>query len=176
MAWVTFQNTQSVDRTLHPTSVGARLRVKDAGEHARSLLLLHAAGQNRWLTAKWELYQLFLAAAFFCVMLFGSREDKFTLLGVLVLLGIVAMQRFLITPEWIALGGQLDFPMGDQTADQNRYWVTQTAHRAVEWTKNGLILLLAGQMIFSRKRSGRSRDSRGKLDRVDESYYRGVNR
>ena len=109
-------------------------------------------------------------------MLFGSREEKFTLLGMLIMLVLVALQRFLLTPEANALGRIIDFAPSAQVPDQNRFWITSMAHTGVEVAKNGLALLLVAQMIFSRQRSGRSRDSRRKLDRVDEPYYRSVNR
>ena len=137
---------------------------------------MHAAEENRRLSARWELYQVFFGSFFFCVMLFGSREDKFALLGVLVMILLVALQRFLLTPELHALGRLIDFSPSPSAPDQNRFWITNMAHIGVEVAKDGLALLLAAQMIFSRKRSGRSRDTRRKLDRVDEPYYRSVNR
>jgi hypothetical protein len=176
VAWVTAQNLASADRVMAESEPAIRLRLKPFGQEAAVILKFQAAEQNRYLYSKWELYQLFLGAGFFCVMLFASREDKFTLLGMLVMLVLVALQRFLLTPELHVLGRLVDLSPVAQTPEHNRFWITNIAHIGVEVVKDGLALVLAGQMIFSRKRSGRSRDSRRKLDRVDEPYYRGVNR
>jgi hypothetical protein len=178
MAWVTTQNLKSVDRMVAgPDNTVARLRVKALGEEAQQLLRYQSAEQNRWLYGKWELIQLLAGTGFFCIMLFGSREDKLVLLGIIILLLLVGLQRFFITPEVNALGRLVDSaPKPGQSPDYNRFWITHMAHSGVEGLKGLLQLLLAGQMVFSRKRSGRSRDSRRKLDRVDEPYYRSVNR
>ena len=176
MAWVTSQNLASVDRVVANGDPGIRLRLKPFGQEAGAILKLHTAEQNRWLYSRWEIYQLFLGTVFFCVMLFGSREDKFVLLGVLVMLVLVALQRFLLTPELHALGRLIDYAPTISGPDQNRFWVTNMAHIGVEVVKCALALLLTAQMVFSRKRSGRSRDARRKLDRVDEPNYRSVNR
>src|SRR3954469_3085079 len=109
MAWGGSANRASADRVLSSSDPAVRLRLKPLGDETRAMLTFHAAEANRWLYSKWELYQLFLGSIFFCVMLFGSREDKFTLLGVLVLLVLVALQRFLLTPEVNALGRLTDF-------------------------------------------------------------------
>ncbi len=176
VAWVASQNLALADRVVSEGEPAIRLRLKPFGQEAGAILKFHAAEQNRWLYSKWELYQLFFGSFFFCVMLFGSREDKFALLGVLVMLLLVALQRFLLTPELHALGRLIDFSPTAQAPDQKRFWITNMAHIGVEVLKGGLALLLTAQMVFSRKRSGRSRDTRRKLDRVDEPYYRSVNR
>src|SRR4051812_95920 len=176
MAWVASQNLASADRVLSGSDPSVRLRLKPFGEEARAILTFQAAEENRWLYGKWELFQFLMGSAFFCVMLFGSREDKFTLLGVLVMTLLVALQRFLLTPEMTALGRITDFAAVTQTPDHNQLWITSLAHTGVEIAKGALALVLTAQMVFSRKRSGRSRDSRRKLDRVDEANYRSVNR
>ncbi len=151
--------------------------MKPLGDEARVILRYQASEQNRYYFAKWEVIQLFLGSIFFCVMLFGSREDKFTLLGVVLLLVLVAVQRFILTPEITALGRLIDFvPADQQSPERSRFWITHSAYAAVEVGKWVLTLVLAGQMVFSRKRSGRSRDSRSELNRIDEANYRGVNR
>jgi hypothetical protein len=177
MAWVATQNFRSVDRLLSHENPTATIRLKPFGADARAILRFQAAEQNRWYFRKWETIQLLAGFAFFVLMLFGSREDKFILLGVLVLLALVALQRFLLTPEVTALGRMIDFLPSDQPSpERNRFWVTHTAYSGVEVGKWVLTLFLAGRMVFSRKRSGRSRDSRREFNRVDKTDYRGVNR
>lgn len=177
MAFVATQSFQSVDRLLSHDNPQATVRLKPFGAEARVLLRYQAAEQNRWYFQTWETFQLVFGFLFFAVMLFGSREDKFILLGALFLLLVVALQKFFLTPEVTALGRTLDFlPPDVQTPERNRFWVLHTAYSGIEAGKWLLTMFLAGRMVFSRKRSGRSRDSRRQLNRVDKADYGGVNR
>jgi hypothetical protein len=177
MAWVASQSRNEVDRLFSRVDPVATLNLKPLGENGPRLLRYTAAEQNRSHERQWEWIQLIAGGAFLLIMLFGSREDKFILLGLFVLLLVVALQRFLITPELTALGRLLDFaPPNELLPDRNRYWIVETAFTAVEAGKWAILLILTGQMVFSRKRSGRSRDARRKLDRVDKPDYRGVYR
>jgi hypothetical protein len=176
MAWVSSQNLKEIDRLLSGENPVARLNLKPLGTEGVAILRYTASEQIRWYYGKWETIQLVGGGAFLLIMLFGSREDYFILLGLLVLVGIVILQKFLITPELTALGRMTDFPQNFQAPEANRYGVVRTAHWGVEAAKWALMLFLTGQMVFSRKRSGRSRDSRRKLDGVDKADHRRVYR
>lgn len=177
MAFVATQNFASVDRVLSGENPAATLRLKPLGDEARMVLRYQASEQNRWYFRNWETFQFLFGSFFFCVMLFGSREDKFTLLGVLVMLLLAALQRFVLTPEITALGRSIDFvPASQSSPDRNQFWIAHTAYAGVEALKWALALFLTGRMVFSRKRSGRSRDSRRDLNRVDKADYRGIDR
>jgi hypothetical protein len=177
MAWTANQNLKSVDRLLSREDPVATLNLKPLGDHGSTILRYTASEQNRWHRAKWETIQVIAGGVFLLTMLFGSREDKFILLGFLVLILVVLLQKYLISPELTALGRLTDFaPTNEPSPDRNRFWVVQTAYTGVEMGKWALMLLLTGQMVFSRKRSGRSRDVRRKLDGVDKPDYRRVYR
>jgi hypothetical protein len=177
MAWVATQNFHEVDRLLSREDPAATFRLKPLGNDARSILRYQASEMNRWLFQSWENVQVVFGTAFFFVMLFGSRENKFVLGGVLIMLLLVVAQRFLITPELIALGRTIDFvPPEAVSPDRQKFWVVHTAYSGVEVLKWVLALMLTGQMVFSRKRSGRSRDSRRELNSIDKPNYGRVNR
>jgi len=177
MAWVATQNFREVDRLLSRADPVATLRLKPLGADARMTLRYQASEQNRRLFSTWETVQILLGASFLLLMLFGSRENKFTLFGGLLLVLLVLVQKFGLTPELIALGRMIDFvPPEIKSPDRSKFWVIHSAYSGVELLKWVLILGLAGRMVFSRQRSGRSRDSRREVDRVDKPNYRGVNR
>ena len=177
MAWVATQNFRQVDRLLSREDPTATLRLKPLGANARPILRYQASEQNRWYFQKWETIQIIYGAFFFFVMLFGSRENKFVLLGVLLMIVLVMVQKFLITPEVTALGRMIDFvPPEQHSPERNRFWILHSAYTGVELGKWAVALLLTAQMVFSRKRSGRSRDSRRELNSVDKADYRRVNR
>src|SRR3954462_14937114 len=81
MAWVATQNFREVDRLLSREDPAATLRLQPLGAEARTILRYHASEMNRWLFRNWEIVQLVFGTAFFFVMLFGSRENKFVLSG-----------------------------------------------------------------------------------------------
>ncbi len=177
MALVAYQNLREVDRLFSRENPSATLRLKQLGPEARTILRYEASEQNRRGISEWGVAQIIGGGLFFLVMLFGSREDKFLLSGILLMVLLAVLQRSLITPELTALGRALDFaPTGQHSVDQDSYQAVQIAYFGVEGAKGILALLLTGKMVFSRKRSGRSRDSRREFDRVDKSDYRGVYR
>src|SRR4051812_4072938 len=103
MAYVATQNFRGVDRLLSGGNPAAASRLKPLGPQARMLLRYQASEMNRWLFRAWENTQLVGGTVFFFVLLFGSRENKLVLTGILLALGLVLLQRLLITPEIVAL-------------------------------------------------------------------------
>jgi len=175
MAWVATQNFRIADRLAERATPAARLELKVMGPNARTLLRYQASEDNRALFHDWEVAQLLLGTGFFLLMLFGSRESKVLLCGIVLLLVLTAFERFVLTPAVTAQGRVLDFvTAGQQTGDRNQFWVLHSAYVGVELGKWALTLSLAAQMVFSRRRSGRSRDARSELDLVNKANYRRV--
>jgi len=176
MAWVATESFHEVDRLLSHTDPTATLHYQPLGDEARPLMRFQASEFNRHLFSVWESCQLGFGLAFFAAMLFWSHENKLVLGGILVLLVLTALQKFLFSPEILALGRTLDFtgPNLNQP-ERNQFWIAHTAYTAVEVTKWLIALLLTARMVFSSSRSGRSRDSRHKFDRVDKRDHRSVN-
>jgi hypothetical protein len=176
VAWMAIENLRSADHLESAALPVARLELKAMGPKAQTLLRYHASEENRSLYRDWETAQLAIGAGFFLVMLFGSREDQFLLGGLALLVALVALEWFVVTPALSGQGRVLDFVPPDQGAQgRNQLWVLQTAHLGIEAAKALLTLALAARMVFSRKRSGRSRDARRQLNMVDKANHRGVN-
>jgi len=176
MAWVATEGFHDVDRLLSHTNPTATLHYQPLGEDARPLMRFQASELNRYLFHNWENVQLAIGLAFFVLMLFWSHENKLVLLGILVLLLLTAAQRFLLSPEITALGRIIDFAAATENLqERNQFWIAHTAYAAVEVTKWVIALALTTRMVFSSKRSGRSRDARHKLDRVDKRDHGSVN-
>lgn len=175
MAWVATQNFREVDRLLSGEDPAATLRLKPLGPQARFTMRYQASEMNRWLFRKWEVAQLIFGTAFLFLVLFGSRESKFVLAGVVLTLLLVLVQHLLITPELIGLGRLIDFvPPEARSPDRQKFWVMHTAYSGVEGAKWLLGLALTGKLVFAMDR-GRSRHSRRELDSIDKSDYRRVN-
>lgn len=177
MAWVSRQNPKEVDRLFSGEASIATLNLRSLGPSEAAVLRYVAAEQVRWYFVHWENVQAIGGFVFLLILLFGSREDKVTLFGLTGLVLVVLLQKFLITPELIGLGRLNDLAQNGQPhPDASRYWVVHKAYWGVEATKWAIIAVLCGLTIFSTARSGRSRDVRNKLDRVDKPDYRRVNR
>jgi hypothetical protein len=175
MTLVAVQNLRSVDRLLAEPPSAAAQQIKALGGPAGARLLLrYAAGeQNRWYFETWDTAQLGLAVGVFFILLFGSREGKFTLAVALGAVAVVAFQRFALTPDIVATGRTLDFIPPDFAAPgRPRFQVLHTVYSGVEIFKWGLIALLAGRFLFERKR--RSGNTRKKVDVVDKTDHRHI--
>jgi hypothetical protein len=176
VAWLTRVNLKMADHLESHARPAARLELKARGANAAALARYQAAEENREFRRVWEIAQLILGCGFFGLMLFGSRESKFLLAGILLLILVVALERFIMTPAITARGRLLDFSVPEAAwGESNRYRVLEISYGAVEGVKWLLTAILAGRLVFSRKGSGRSRDSRRQLDRVDKANYRSVN-
>jgi hypothetical protein len=176
MAWVATQNFRQVDRMLSGQIPGATPRVKALGPQARTTMRYQASETNRWLFDHWEICQLLLGTIFFFVVLFGSRENKFVLAGVLLTLLLVVVQHFVLTPELLGLGRVIDFvPPDAPSPDRQQFWVAHNAYSGIEGAKWLLAVALIGKLVFSTERSGRSRHTRRELDNIDKADYRRVN-
>jgi hypothetical protein len=176
VAWLATANLKTADQLIDRASPTARLELKALGAAPQALLRYQASEENRANRRLWETAQLILGSVFFGLMLFGSRESKFLLGGILLLILLVALERFLVTPAVTAHWRLLDFAPGAAPGERSRYLVLETGYMAIEGAKWLLTVVLAGRIVFSRKGSGRSRDSRRQFDQVNKSDYSHINR
>jgi hypothetical protein len=175
MLWVAAESFSSVDRLLDRPHPVATAQFKALGRaDARLLLRYQVAEQNRWYFEVWETAQLFIGALFFFFLLFATRENKFALLLVLMMIVGVLGQCFLLTPRMIAVGRLIDFvPPAAASRERTQFSVLHGWYWGMELAKWALGLALAVRLILHR--SGRSRHSRQKVNMVDKANYRHVN-
>ncbi len=177
MAWVYFENSHTPDHILDSPNPSASVHFQSLGPAVTRLILQYEANeQNRNLMESWETYQLLLGAFFFFFLLFGTREDKFSLLIALIMVILSLVQRLLITPELVSVGRLSDFvPAGGYFPGRPQLPVIQSAHSAVELTKGVVGLLLGARMIFGRRRRS-DEEVRQELDLINKANYRHVDR
>lgn len=183
MTWVATEGFRGADRLLGEPNPTARLQFKtlDAQQNsgpnaARMLLRYQVSEQNRFYFESWEIVQVVLGSLLFFFMLFGTREDKYSLVGVLLMLSVTMVQRFLLTPEIVVLGRAMDFARDDAVSPQyGRFWMLHKAYVSVELTKWAIGLIAAGRLITGRHRSSR-RHVREQLDLVDKADHRHIDR
>jgi hypothetical protein len=154
MAMVATQNFHAVDRLLAKPAVPAAVELNKLGPvAARALLRYHSAELNRLYFETWENAELAIGLVLMLVLLFGSDESKWTLSLPLAMLTIALVQRFVLTPEIVALGRIIDFvPVSPPTEERNRFWVLHGVFTSLELLKWVLGLLLTARLVFRRRR------------------------
>ncbi|HLK69762.1 MAG TPA: hypothetical protein VKU19_40310 [Bryobacteraceae bacterium] len=176
--WITTESYRTVDRLLDQPNPAASLQFKVLGPATtRQLLTYQVAEQNRYYLETWETVELMLGCFFFFYLLFGTREDKFSLLmALLMLVGVVA-QRFFLTPEMNALGRISDFvPPETYVPHRRGLPVIQSAHHVIELAKLGIALLLSVWLLMGKGRRRSRSEVRQELDLIDKANYRHVDR
>jgi hypothetical protein len=177
MAWVVTESFDSVDRLLARPHPVASAQFKALGRaEARLLLRYQVSEENRWYFETWEGVQIIMGTIFFFFVLFATRENKFSLLMILLMIAAVSVQRFMLTPEMISLGRMFDFvPPDAPSGERTQFWVLDSWYFGVELGKWVLGLALAARLI-SQPRGRRSGDVRQEFDVVDKANHRHVDR
>jgi hypothetical protein len=175
MAWIAIDSFRSVDRMLASPSAAAELEIKKIGPAARALFRYQVAEQNGAWFEQWEWVQLIYGALLFMYLLFGTKLGKLPLAAVLVMLAIVAAQRFIVTPELSALRGMFDFAAPTMAKGARvKFLLLHSGYVSAESLK----LVIGMVLAIGLARSGRagSADTGEQINLVDKANYRHVNR
>lgn len=171
LAIVHRENYTAVDRLLESPNPAAAAQFKTLGPAgARLLLRYQASEQDRWYAESWGTLQLVLGSLFFLFLLFGTREGKFSLLMVLFMIGTVALQRFVLTPEIAAVGRILDFPPAGMPGHA-KLQILRHTYLGLELLKWALGMVLTAELVVRHDHSG---DTWDKFDLIDKSDHRHV--
>jgi hypothetical protein len=154
MDMVATGNFRSVDRLLAAPSPPAAERIQAIGGHdmARAFLRYQVSEQNRWYFDTWERIQIGLGATLFVVLLLSPIRDNVLLVQTLLLLAIVLVMHFFLTPQIVRLGRAIDFtPPGTPSGDRTTFWTFHGVYSGGELMKLGLGLLMAVWLVRRRK-------------------------
>jgi hypothetical protein len=173
MAWYGARSFSSVEGIMAQSNPAFVANTKPLGPAVTRLVLRYAvAEQNRWLFRGWENMQICLAALFFCYLLFGTMEGKFSLSVMLIMLALTLIERLWISPELGITGRTMGYLPGDLAAQERaKFWLLHNAYLAVEALKFGLGLIL-GAIVMSRSRSI---DPLNQFNMIDKANHRHVN-
>ncbi|HEY1183795.1 MAG TPA: hypothetical protein VGE89_06400 [Bryobacteraceae bacterium] len=175
VAWLEREDFQTIQDVLSQPDPAVAERIKALGAHETYLLMGHVASEQRQRTIRsWEDLQLLLGLGFFFFLLFGTREGKLPLAMALLLVGIVLLERFLLTPEALSLARIASFAAGASSGEAVRRMVLSSAHEGFEIAKWMVEATLAAVLVL--RRNQRLSDSGDQLDVVDKSDYGHVNR
>ena len=155
MDMVATQNFRSVDRLLAapPPQIAERIQAMGGRDLARAFLRYQASELNRSYFDNWERTQIALGVVLFLVLLFGSPPNRLMLLLTLLMLALVLVMHFYLTPEITRLGRVIDFVSpGTPSPDRARFWTFHGAYSACELVKFGLGTVLAVLLVRRRRR------------------------
>jgi len=177
MAWVGWQNRLNAARLVTEPHPAAVLPLKAIGvASARLLTAWQAEEQTRFYYETWETGQILLGVFFFLFLLFGTREDQYSLLLAAILLAVTAVQRFWLTPQVSALGRAADFvPAAGHSLERAKMNVLRNAYSVSEIVKGLCGVALTIRFVLGRRR-GSSREVRQKLDLIDKANYGHIDR
>jgi len=156
MDMVATQNFRSVDHLLAapPPPMAERIQAMGGRDLARAFLRFQASELNRLYFDNWERAQIVLGVVLFLVLLFGSPPNRLMLLLTLLMLALVLVMHFYLTPEITRLGRVIDFVSpGTPSPHRTRFWTFHGAYSACELVKFGLGTVLAVLLVRRRRRN-----------------------
>jgi len=154
------QNFRAVDRFLDAPGPGAAQQVQTMGgkTEARNFLRRETAELNAFLFEQWEIAQLVLGIAILGVFIFGGGEVPRVAFSLAILmLGIVSVARFYLTPEITRLG---------RLPIDAHFWMLHGISSGLELFKLALGLIAAGTLLVrhnDRKRFVREHEKTTRL-------------
>lgn len=176
VAWLEREDFQTIQDVLSQPDPPVAERLKVLGAHQAYLLMGHVAAEQRQRTIeKWEGIQLVLGIGFFFFLLFGTHEGKLSLAMALLLVGMVLLERFLLTPEVLSLGRIAGLAPGHAWSGEDaRRMILSSTHEGFEIAKWMIQVALGAVLVLRRTR--RSGDSGDQIHVVDKPDYGHVNR
>lgn len=147
---VATQNFRSVERTIERDEPGSREAIHLLGgpEMTRVFLRHHVGEQNRFYFVAWEHAQLVLGLALLLLLVFASHQRKRVIAICALMLLLVAVMRFSVTPSIIALGRELDFlPAGQDSVIRNQFKAWHSAYAALEVAKLVLGVAVSAMLV-----------------------------
>jgi hypothetical protein len=178
MALVATQNFRSVDRLLEAPAAQASRQIQSMGwETARTFLRYQVSEQNRFYFEHWELAQLLLGAGLFLLLLFGTSVGRGELALSISMMLVVAVMHWLLTPNIVSLGRQIDFVAREVASpERSRFWTFHAAYSTLEIVKLLFGLGLAGMLLISTRSRRRDAGIRDQVDAVNHADHGHIDR
>jgi len=150
------QNFQTVDRFLtQPGSIRTSAELSRLGRaEVREILRRNAGEENNVIFENWERFELIVGGVLFAVLLFGARPQKVMLGATLLMLLIVCVQHFYLSPEVTELGRQLaDLPPNLAANDplNTKFRTFHGIYSGAEILKLVVGFAFAARIVFRRK-------------------------
>jgi hypothetical protein len=146
------QNFKTVDRFLEaPGNPGISAQLNATGRaRERVVLRRNAAEENNWIFLNWERFEFALGGGLFLLLLFGERPQILMLALSLIMLAVVAVEHFLLTPGITDLGRVIDdLPTTDP--GYGKFWMLHGFYSGLDILKMLVGFGLAARLIIRLK-------------------------
>jgi hypothetical protein len=177
MAAVAAGNFRAIDEVLDSPAPPVAESIENLqAEKVRILLRVLASEQNRRHFELWEWAQLGLGLALVGTLIFGSHSGRISLAVCGLLVVLVALQRWLLTPELVASGKAMELAYPHElAAEEARFAIYHRVYSGLELAKIGLAAGLSARFLLL-FRSRRRRPVSKQVDAVHHADHSGVNR
>jgi predicted lysophospholipase L1 biosynthesis ABC-type transport system permease subunit len=159
MAVVAMHNFRAVDQVLAhaPAPVAAGLKTLGHAQ-ARALLRYQAAELNRWYFEMWEWTQVALGASVVAAAIWSDSRSRLAAALCVMMIAIVLIMRFLLTPEMARLGGLMEFvPSSRGSPERGQFRALHSAYLGAEGLKVAIGLGVATLLVRSQRYVDRTR-------------------
>ena len=152
MAFIPSQGLLSVDRFFSNPPPQISKELDDVGpEVMRQILRFQAAQQNRHIIETWEIVQLGLGGALLATSFLTSHRSRIVLICSTVMVLMVLVMYFYLTPIMNALGRSFDFlPAGAASRERDNYSYYAVWYRVLDILKAMLGIVVTARLLFDR--------------------------
>jgi hypothetical protein len=150
MLLVATQNFAGVDRLLEaPTPAATRIIDRLGPDAARQFLRFQVSELNRYFFDIYGISQIFMATMLALCLLFATNANRWVLALSVILIILVAAQRFVLHPEITYLGRLLDFvPANSPQPARDRFWSFHIAFSISEILKLLLMAVIGAKLLI----------------------------
>jgi hypothetical protein len=153
-AYFVARNAAGFDELLAgPTPAAAKALDKIGKEAASSLLRYQASELNRLYVGRWEVAQMLLGICIAAILYLGTHVNRLMVVACGLLVVLTGFMHFVLTPEIVWLGRQLDFA-APSSGGQKRLWVLQVLYIGLEVLKFTLACAITGYLFVFKTRPG----------------------
>jgi hypothetical protein len=112
----------------------------------------NAADENGWIFMNWERAEFVIGAALVLLLWKSGRAGTIGLPVTILVLGILVAEHFLLTPQIIALGANVDSAApGDP--QYRKFWVLHGLYSGLDILKMIIVFGLAALEVWTRKQA-----------------------
>jgi hypothetical protein len=118
----------------------------------RELMRRNAADENAWIFLNWERVEFVLGGVLLLLAWKSSRARKTELTGVIVLLVILGVEHFFLTPRIVSFGGSVD-SLTPADPKYRTFWILHGSYSGLDILKMIIVFGLAAREVWTREHS-----------------------
>ena len=152
VSYIAMQNLGMVDRILGNPPLAITRELDYLGrDMSRMMFRYHAAQINRHVFESWHVLQLGLLAAFLGTSILTSNRSKTLIAGSALMIVLVVVQAFYLTPILNGLSRSFDFlPPSAGATDRENFQRYHTFYMLFEVLKFLTAIVMTGRLLFDR--------------------------